>query len=247
MTATCWKALTSAASSQAEPDTTTWYWVPGWSFDANVFLPLAKQIPGQHFGLCYQSLLELTNGSDFEKATETVARHSVVHANWVGWSLGGAIASAIADSKQANQLTTLATGETFLQQDSISEHGMPGEILDAFEQGLTALQAKTLKRFIGLCASGCLGGRADMRQLAGILSENQIEDANTLMTTLNWLRQFYLPDTKCENQALYADADALNPGGLTPSTNLPGSHAFWLEETNQQAILNILTGAAKPT
>ena len=244
MSHSCWIRL---ADSTTQHNQTLWYWVPGWSFKADVFLPLIEHLPGRHMGLCYDSLL--AQSDSFQDAVQQLIQQSEDHAHWVGWSLGGALAAMAAPAKAPLQLHTLATGQTFLQRDTDqSGFGMPAATLDLFEQGLQAQTAKTLKRFLGLCTAGCAGGREEMRQLMRQLGEHQLGNPHTLVQTLDWLRQFQLPDTLADDSqrgmAFYANADALNPGGLTPAIEMTGSHAFWLEQNNLPTLIERLQEGA---
>ena len=86
-----------------------------------------------------------------------------------------------------------------------------------------------------------------MRQLTQQLGASQLNNITTLMQTLTWLRQIELTPDVQSGLAFYGKNDALNPGGLMPSIELPGSHAFWLETQNQQVLLNSLISASSPT
>ena len=83
-----------------------WCWLPGWSFSAEVFRPFWEALPGQHWIADYQN-----TASSLDQAC-TLAADAPANAIWVGWSLGGAIATLAAESANAAALVTLATGQT---------------------------------------------------------------------------------------------------------------------------------------
>merc|ERR1711879_65934 len=104
-----------ALSSDTLSSDTLWYWLPGWSFTANIFESLYRQIPGRHMGLDYQALYHALNQQGFESAVTALRHQSSRHAHWVGWSLGGAIATATSSTLNARSTTVFGTGSQFCQ------------------------------------------------------------------------------------------------------------------------------------
>ncbi|MAR01069.1 MAG: hypothetical protein CMI00_11125 [Oceanospirillaceae bacterium] len=206
-----------------------WCWLPGWSFSAEVFRPFWEALPGQHWIADYQN-----TASSLDQAC-TLAADAPANAIWVGWSLGGAIATLAAESANAAALVTLATGKHFLAD---AEHdGMASSDFDAFCSGLNASPDKTLKRFISLCTQGA----DDPRALMKALKDHQLEASPTLTDSLNWLTQFTLEAPALPGVHFYSQTDALQAQGLAPASySQSGSHAFFLTPEGQQELLHWL-------
>ncbi len=232
------------------PQTTegpVWYWLPGWSFTPDIFAGWYAHLPGTHFGLDYRHLHHPHHsGADavelsFADTVQRLIEQSQPNAHWIGWSLGGALAASAAAPANAASLTTLATGSPFCQHGDNS-WGMPPETLAAFIAGFRTRPAKTQQRFIGLCAQGSPDPKALMRALATHQYSTGPETDRSLLTTLNWLMDYDIPPINASLPArhIYANADAIHPGGLSPATRLEGSHSFWLEEANSQPLLEEL-------
>lgn len=268
-----WTPLTKSPSiapphAPKEPPT-VWYWLPGWSFKAEVFEPLYSCLPGQHYGLSFSALFQTlshqSNPSghraetssesylaqpDFEKAVSLIIKQAKPGAHWVGWSLGGALAwQAVAKEPQLKALsvTALATGRRFLAQQPDSSIGMQPEVFQAFRQQFEKAPAKTLKRFRMLCAQGSSNPRALASELGTVqLAADQPEQVTELATALHWLENYRLNDlgnVQTAAAALYATQDALMPGGLPTGSSIPpvnGSHGFLFEADGQALLLQYL-------
>lgn len=206
-----------------------WCWLPGWSFSAEVFRPFWEALPGQHWVADYQH-----STSSLEQAC-TLAADAPANAIWVGWSLGGAIATLSAVAANAAALVTLATGKRFLADSDHS--GMPAKDFDAFCSGFEANPEKTLKRFLGLCAQGA----DDARGLMKTLKDSQLNAEPGLAESLTWLTQFNLNAPALPGVHFYSQSDALQAQGLAPSAfSQSGSHAFFLTADGQQELLHWL-------
>lgn len=227
-----------------------WYWVPGWSFQAEIFEPLYSSLPGQHFGLSFSALFqalahpinqkhksqlssETSSPTDltppqFEEAVSLIREHAKPGAHWVGWSLGGALAwQTVANEPRlkAQSITALATGQRFLADQPDSPIGMQPEVFQTFCQQFEKSPVKTLKRFLMLCAQGS----SNPRELVSTLSQVQLtaEDPKQvaeLAATLSWLKDYRLDDLAnvqtTPASAMYAAQDALQPGGLNTDSGV---------------------------
>ena len=214
-----------------------WCWLPGWSFSAEVFRPFWEALPGQHWIADYQH-----NASSLEQAC-TLAADAPANAIWVGWSLGGAIATLTAESANAAALVTLATGKRFLahaEHEGIvgGEHGgMSDSDFDAFCNGFQANPEKTLKRFLSLCVQGA----DDARGLMKTLKASQLDAEPGLADSLNWLTQYDLIAPALPGVHFYSQSDALQAQGVTPAAlSQSDSHAFFLTADGQQELLHWL-------
>ncbi|MGB1091698.1 MAG: hypothetical protein ACPGYX_06215 [Oceanobacter sp.] len=241
-----------------------WYWLPGWSFKATVFEPYYSKLPGAHYGLDYQKLFRAlkssSNSTGFAEAVALIQSQSKPGANWVGWSLGGALLGGAATHQNQGASNTiggieprfscaLATGARFITAESITNEsssqglgsvsGMSQKIFDAFCHGLNQNPAKTLKRFLSLCCQGIENSKESQKSLISKLGQHQIsaEESELLSSSLEWLTQYQLA-ADAVDFACYAQHDALKPAGLEPGSTLGCSHAFLLEPGSQAELLN---------
>lgn len=231
-----WQPLASTNADQTS--TTSWYWLPGWSFATTVFADFLATLPGQHWGLNWDAA-----AGDFQSFAEQLAASAQPGAIWIGWSLGGALAMRAAHAANARSVLTIATGQQFCKPDNGSDWGMDPAVFEAFQQGLAQQPEKTLKRFLGLCAQGS----DERKTLANRLAEYQLSpEGRSLGHSLAWLGEYNLEQDQRALQAagipqlhLYASADSLTPGGLQPARGMGQSHALLLETVSHNELASL--------
>ncbi|MAE21481.1 MAG: hypothetical protein CMK92_03530 [Pseudomonas sp.] len=241
--------------------TRRWYWLPGWSFRASVFLPLIEALPGEHWIGDYQSALTSQPECDFHSIAQQLADELPEDARpdntfIIGWSLGGALAMRGAMATRGAKIRscsviTLATGQTFTHPD-----GMSQQVFDQFCQRFVDSPDKTLSRFHALITQS--GSRSQAGQLIRQLREHTVaasplspSDQQGLRRTLEWLNYEALPEA---DLAMFGTEDALLPSTESePLANvrtsgqivdLPGSHAFFLEPDHLAAVIHQLANFA---
>jgi malonyl-CoA O-methyltransferase len=222
-------------SSRLGPD---WLWLPGWSFSADIFLPLAQALPGNHLGLDYQQ-----TPADLSATLQQLSAEAPANAIWVGWSLGGALAHLAAPQCSAKALVTLATSPAFCSPDADADFGLDADLLQQFIQGYQQAADKTLRRFLALCTQGA----SDPRTLIRTLQASQLPSSTALEHSLRWLQEYHLPSLSHlpVQQHWYGPADALNARGLQPARYSPAnSHAFFVEDGGQAPLIQELRALA---
>jgi pimeloyl-ACP methyl ester carboxylesterase len=179
-----------------------WVWFPGWGFKAEVFTELAHRLPGQHYWYRWQDL------DSFDLAVAEIGRQLPANAILVGWSLGGALAEAVAHLQPAPAgLITLATPPKFCRAPQWP-YGMPRVRFEGFISALEENAHKTQVRFLALNAQGTEKPKAIIRFLA----HQQLEPSEALKRQLKWLDQYDFTAMKkanCSCLHLYAEHDAL--------------------------------------
>ncbi|MDF1762080.1 MAG: hypothetical protein P1U57_01605 [Oleibacter sp.] len=196
-----------------------WCWLPGWSFTAEVFLPLIESLPGTHWGANYltDTFLtdtQLTDNASPEAVAQQLFNQAPKPAIWIGWSLGGALAvlatqlsaqvvnkamtessdSALPSESPIKGLITLAAARTFISDDCSNEiGGMPKDTFAAFRQSLINTPSVTLKRFAGLCVQGHPRGRQILKELRKY--QHPEDQQQALLHTLDWLQIIDLSQT----------------------------------------------------
>ncbi|MBL4797739.1 MAG: alpha/beta fold hydrolase [Oleispira sp.] len=231
-------ALEFAFSSECKAPQ-VWVWFPGWGFKAEVFTELAHNLPGQHYWYRW------SDSETFDQATKEVSEHLPEDAILVGWSLGGAIAEAVAHRQPAPAaLITLATPPKFCRAKQWP-YGMPQARFDGFVSALKDNAAKTQSRFLALNAQGTETPKGIIRFLA----HQQLEPSTALLHQLLWLDQYdftAMDKASCLCLHLFAEHDALvappHSHGQGHFELISGAcHALFIQqpEVIQEQILNV--------
>lgn len=154
------------------------------------------------------------------------------HAAWLGWSLGGLLATQAAFQAPAriSHLITLASSPCFVANETWP--GIKPEVLAAFEQQLAADHQAVINRFLALQAMGSEHAREDIRQLKESLAAKPAPDPVALAAGLALLGEVDLRAVLGELQLpllrLYGRLDGLVPRKVIPLIDalLPESAAF---------------------
>ena len=131
---------------------------------------------------------------------------------YVGWSLGGQVATAVAAvaPERVSALVTVASNPCFSAQSEWP--GLPAVTLQSFADELAGNPARTLRRFASLQASGAIDERSLVRQLRRSGGHWSPE---ALAAGLQWLARLdtrvLLQSLSCPQLHLLAAADALVP------------------------------------
>ena len=216
-----------------------WVWFPGWGFKAEVFDELAHKLPGQHYWYRWSDC------ETFDHAVDDVCKHLPKDAILVGWSLGGALAEAVAH-RQATPaaLITLATPPKFCRAKQWP-YGMPQVRFNGFVSALEENVRKTQFRFLALNAQGT----EKPKDIIRFLGQQQLEPSAALSRQLLWLDQYdftAMEKAPCPCLHLYAEHDALvappHSHGQGHFELISGAcHALFIQHTDviQEQFLNI--------
>ncbi|PSW61552.1 pimeloyl-[acyl-carrier protein] methyl ester esterase [Photobacterium kishitanii] len=153
-------------------------------------------------------------------------------ASWLGWSLGGVIATKVAlvAPQRVTQLITVASSPCFMSRTDWT--GIQPQVLTHFQTQLVADFAVTIERFLALQALGSKTAKEDIRQLkAAVLSRPQPQ-LTALTLGLELLENVDLrPSLTALSQPwlrVYGRLDALVPIKTEPllSTLYPQSQSY---------------------
>lgn len=216
-----------------------WVWFPGWGFKAEVFDELAHSLPGQHYWYRWSDC------ETFDQAVEDVCQYLPKDAILVGWSLGGALANAVAHRQPASSaLITLATAPKFCQAEHWP-YGMPRIRFNGFVSSLEENARKTQSRFLALNVQGTQKPKEIMRFLA----PRQLEPSAALSRQLLWLDQYDftgMEKAPCLCLHFFAEHDALvappHDDGQGNVKIIEGAcHALFIQQTEviQEDFLNV--------
>ena len=151
----------------------------GWGMDSRVWGGFADAL-AEHFSLFLIDLPGLGRSDVVPSpyTTEAVAKAlegiTPDKAIWIGWSMGGQIATAFAAQhpERVTQLITLASNPCFVQKNDWP-CAMPQDAHGAFEKGIADNPAKTLTRFAMLQTQGADQGKDILKQLKTLHSDAQ--------------------------------------------------------------------------
>ena len=170
----------------------------GWGMNSQVWQPLIEPL-SRHYHL---TLIDLPGQGASRDFPEPYRRDEVIaallavapeKASWIGWSLGGQLALALAAKapQRVERLVMIASNPCFVQREGWSE-GMSAETYQGFADALDLNAAKTLSRFIMLQVQGAEDARASLKQLKAVLAAQQ-EPASALAQSLALLTE----DERC--------------------------------------------------
>lgn len=199
--------------------------VHGWGMNGAVWQPLVEQLaanfrlhlidlPG--FGHS-PALPASTSLADWSQAVLKVVPEQ---AAWLGWSLGGLVATqaALQAPQRVSHLLTLASSPCFVANGHWP--GIKPEVLAAFAEQLADDHQAVIKRFLALQAMGSEHAKQDIRQLRDSLNRKPSPNEQALAAGLNLLATVDLRDRLVELQMpmlrLYGRLDALVPNQAIP-------------------------------
>ncbi|WP_336219916.1 pimeloyl-ACP methyl ester esterase BioH [Citrobacter amalonaticus] len=141
----------------------------GWGLNAEVWHCISEEL-SSHFTLHLVDLpgfgrSQQCGAMTLEEMAERVLRQAPEKAVWLGWSLGGLVASqvALAHPERVQALVTVASSPCFSARE-----GWPGikpDVLAGFQQQLSEDFQRTVERFLALQTMGTETARQDARAL----------------------------------------------------------------------------------
>lgn len=194
----------------------------GWGLNAAVWHCISERL-GAHFCLHLVDLPGYGRSQGFPAMTpdEMVAAilpQAPQRAIWLGWSLGGLVASQLALShpQRVSGLISVASSPCFCAQP-----GWPGikvETLSGFQQQLSEDFSRTVERFLALQTLGSDGARQDARMLKSVVLAQPMPTEEVLNGGLEILRTADLRQTMQGLQMpllrLYGALDGLVPRNI---------------------------------
>lgn len=160
----------------------------GWGVDQRVWQPLkahwlAALTPQAIDWPGYGEMPALAADASLAQLAEAMAKPLASEAVWVGWSLGGLLATALLEYLPAPRgLILLGAGDTFCTPDGITSHE-----LSTFQGAFQRSPAATWQSFLRRQTQGEPSPRQAYRQLRDLLGDTLPADSTTLATGLHWL------------------------------------------------------------
>jgi pimeloyl-[acyl-carrier protein] methyl ester esterase len=141
----------------------------GWGLNAEVWDCITPELSSQ-FTLHLVDLPGFGRSGDFgalslEEMTRLVLAKAPEKAIWLGWSLGGLVASqaAVTAPERVQALVTVASSPRFAAQPDWP--GIKPDVLSGFQQQLSEDFQRTVERFLALQTLGTESARQDARKL----------------------------------------------------------------------------------
>lgn len=141
----------------------------GWGLNAEIWHCISEEL-ASHFTLHLVDLPGFGRSRGFgamslDEMAQQVLDAAPQNAVWLGWSLGGLVASQIALSRpdRVKALVTVASSPCFSAQDAWP--GIKPEVLAGFQQQLSEDFQRTVERFLALQTMGTETARKDARTL----------------------------------------------------------------------------------
>ena len=202
----------------------------GWGLNAQVWDCITAEL-GAHFTLHLVDLPGYGRSVGFgalslEEMTEKVLEKAPAQAVWLGWSLGGLVASQIAlrHPERAQALVTVASSPCFAAHDEWP--GIKPEVLSGFQQQLSDDFKRTVERFLALQTMGTDTARQDARTLKNIVLSLPMPNVEVLNGGLEILKTVDLRQPlatlSVPHLRIYGYLD-----GLVPRKAVPLLDALW--------------------
>lgn len=164
----------------------------GWGLNSGVWHCIIDRL-APHFRLHLVDLPGYGRSQDYGAMSladmaERVAQQAPKQALWLGWSMGGLVASQIALSQPecVRGLITVSSSPCFTARDEWP--GIKPEVLAGFQHQLSDDFHRTVERFLALQTLGTESSRQDARLLKSVVLQHQMPDVEVLTGGLAILR-----------------------------------------------------------
>ncbi|MRS17134.1 pimeloyl-ACP methyl ester esterase BioH [Enterobacteriaceae bacterium RIT691] len=202
----------------------------GWGLNAEVWDGIVPELSSQ-FTLHLVDLPGFGRSQGFgamslEEMTRLVLAKAPEKAVWLGWSLGGLVASfaALTAPERVQALITVASSPCFTAQDDWP--GIKPDVLSGFQQQLSEDFQRTVERFLALQTMGTESARQDARKLKSAVLSLPMPTVDVLNGGLEILKTTDLREALTSVAMpclrLYGQLD-----GLVPRKIVPVLDAYW--------------------
>ncbi|WP_336215598.1 pimeloyl-ACP methyl ester esterase BioH [Enterobacter sp. P82] len=208
----------------------------GWGLNAEVWNCINEEL-ASHFTLHLVDLPGFGRSRGFgpmslDEMAQQVLAAAPQNAVWLGWSLGGLVASQIALTRpeRVSALVTVASSPCFSAQASWP--GIKPDVLAGFQQQLSEDFQRTVERFLALQTMGTETARQDARALKQTVLSLPMPDVEVLNGGLEILKTVDLREPlsalTMPHLRIYGYLD-----GLVPRKVVPLLDSLWPESESQ--------------
>ncbi|HBB6757561.1 TPA: pimeloyl-ACP methyl ester esterase BioH [Citrobacter amalonaticus] len=208
----------------------------GWGLNAEVWHCISEEL-SSHFTLHLVDLPGFGRSQGFgamtlEEMAELVLELAPESAIWLGWSLGGLVASQVAltHPERVQALVTVASSPCFSARENWP--GIKPEVLAGFQQQLSEDFQRTVERFLALQTMGTETARQDARALKKTVLALPMPPVDVLNGGLEILKTVDLRESLTSLTVpflrLYGYLDGLVPRKVVPLLDAlwPASESF---------------------
>jgi pimeloyl-[acyl-carrier protein] methyl ester esterase len=179
-----------------------------------------------------------------QKITENIAQPAI----YLGWSLGGLVASqmSVSHPKKVLGLITVASSPYFVEQSIKDWPGIKPNILKSFHQQLTQDTAKTISGFLKIQAMGSPHIRQDLKLITQLVMAYDLPNQQTLSNSLALLSHCdlrkKLPEIEKPFLRLYGQNDSLVPKTVIEHIDdlAPNSDKYLFEKASHAPFISHL-------
>lgn len=172
--------------------------IHGWGMNGAVWDPIVNQL-SEHYRVHTVDLSGYGHSADlgsaeFSKMVEQVLAQAPERAVWLGWSLGGLIATqaAIKSPERVSRLVTVASSPCFAAEKGW--RGIKPVVLSQFTEQLQDDFTLTVERFMALQAMGSPNAKQDIKQVKRAVFSRPAPNPTALATGLAILADIDLRD-----------------------------------------------------
>ncbi|MET2950608.1 pimeloyl-ACP methyl ester esterase BioH [Vibrio owensii] len=184
-----------------------------------------------------------SHAEDLDKIAELVLQDAPEKAVWLGWSLGGLVATHIALNapQRVSKLITVASSPKFAAERPW--RGIQPNVLTAFTDQLLEDFSVTIERFMALQAMGSPSARKDVKQLKQAVLSRPQPNPDSLLVGLNILADVDLRDALTSLSMpmlrLYGRLDGLVPIKVASdlSEQLPSTQQFVFNQSSHAPFM----------
>ncbi|OCH11979.1 pimeloyl-[acyl-carrier protein] methyl ester esterase [Aliivibrio sp. 1S165] len=183
--------MTTSLYWQTEGEGSDLVLIHGWGMNGAVWMPIVAQLRSKYkvhtvdlSGYGYSADL---GSADFDKMVEQVLDQAPEKAAWLGWSLGGLIATqaALVSPERVSQLITVASSPCFSAEKGW--RGIKPAVLSLFTEQLKDDFKLTVERFMALQAMGSPNAKQDIKQVKQAVFSRPAPNQAALATGLTIL------------------------------------------------------------
>lgn len=168
--------------------------IHGWGLNGGVWWQV-QQALAQHFTVYCVDLpgfghsSEIQVNADVKLWAQAVAESIDEPAIWLGWSLGGLVATqgAIDYPQKVTGLITVASSPKFAEQEVWP--GIKATVMDMFTKQLANDFTLTLERFLAIQAMGSESAKQDIKALKSVLEQRPLPKQQSLLDGLMLLNE----------------------------------------------------------
>ncbi|MBV0933441.1 pimeloyl-ACP methyl ester esterase BioH [Marinobacterium weihaiense] len=142
-------------------------------------------------------------------------------AHWLGWSLGGQLALAVAEQapERVKSLSLIAANPCFVARDDCS-CAMAPEVFGAFVESLADNETKTLQRFAALQTRGSVRARDALKHLKAVMANAEPQALAPALRLLESDLRPALSGLSCPAQLILGSEDQLVPQALAEAAKV---------------------------